>query len=169
MIIDSLLVFALLISCYTDLKFQKIYNAVLFPTALLAIGLHAGTQGWNGVVFALGGSVLGLALFFLPYLWGGIGAGDVKLLAVVGACKGADFVFCSFVFTAIAGGIISLLVLAWRGKLLVTLRQVGLALKVAAQSRLTVWNLPRLDDEGRTCFPYGVAIVLGSITALVVM
>lgn len=169
MIIDSLMVLALLISCYTDLRFQKIYNAVLFPTALLALGFHTGTVGLNGTVFALKGAGLGLALFFLPYLLGGIGAGDVKLLAVVGACKGTYFVFCSFLFAAIAGGVISLLVLIYRKKLLATLRQMGLALKTALMSRLTVWNFPKLDDENRASFPYGVAIVLGSISALMVV
>lgn len=169
LIIDYVLLIVLSISCYTDLRFQKIYNALLFPSAFFALSFHFGTGGLDGVLYSLKGAGLGLVLFLLPYLLGGIGAGDVKLLAVVGAYKGAGFVFCSFFFTAILGGLISLLILFYRGEMLKTLRQLGQVVKIAFLSRLTVWNLPRLDDENRASLPYGVAIALGSVLTFVVM
>ena len=169
MIIDGLLVSVLLVSCYTDLKYQKIYNVILFPVALLALGYYTGLEGLEGILFACKGAALGLILFSPPYLLGGMGAGDVKLLAVVGVCKGAEFVFYSFIFTTLVGGVISLIILAIQGRVMLTLRQVGHALKTAVCSRLTVWSLPKPDEQGQTGFPYGVAIALGSLMALAVM
>lgn len=169
MTIDYLLVLVLLVSCYTDLKHRKIYNVILFPVALLALGFHAGLAGLDGILFTLKGAALGLILFFPPYLLGGMGAGDVKLLAVVGVCKGAEFVFYSFIYTALVGGAISLFILAGQGRVMLTLRQAGLALKTAVCCGWTGWNMPQPDDRSKTSFPYGVAITLGSLTALAVM
>lgn len=169
LIIDGVLIFVLLISCYTDLRRQKILNCVVFPSLLLAFGYHAFTAGLTGIRASLYGFLLGLGLFILPYLWGGMGAGDVKLLAVVGAFKGAEFVFFCFLATSLVGGLIALVLLAGRRQMLRTLGQLGQALKLACISRLTVWNFPSLDDDARQGLPYGVVIACGSLITYVVM
>lgn len=171
LIIDGVLILVLLISCYTDLRRQIILNCVVFPSLLLAFGYYAFTAGLAGVMASLSGFFLGLSLFILPYLLGGMGAGDVKLLAVVGAFKGAEFVFFCFLATSLAGGLISLVLLVRRRQLLRTLGLLGQTLRLACISRLTVWNLPRLDDDTLDTppsLPYGVAIACGSLITYVV-
>ena len=54
---------------------------------------------------------MGIAILIVPYLMGGMGAGDAKLMGTVGAVVGAKGVFVSFLFTAIVGGIYALIVL----------------------------------------------------------
>ena len=114
---------------------------------------------------------VGVALLLLPFLWGGLGAGDVKLLGVIGSFKGAAFVFYSFLATAFIGGLISAGILISQGKLIRTLKRVGTSLKILFYSRLSVWNMPGLDEEnqGSVVFPYGIAIVLGTIMTYWVM
>ena len=87
MIIDGLLIVVLLISCYTDLRFQKIYNIVLFPAALLALVFHTGFHGLNGLIFFLKGAGLGLVLLILPYLLGGMGAGTLNFWLLSGPAR----------------------------------------------------------------------------------
>ena len=68
------------------------------------------TVGWNGFLFSFSGLLLGIAVFFIPYLMGGMGAGDAKLMGAAGSIIGPKGVFLAFLFTAIAGGIYALVV-----------------------------------------------------------
>lgn len=171
LIIDFVLLMVLGICMCTDLRSQKIYNAVLLPAFIFALGYYLLTAGVSGVLFSLKGGLVGLMLFLLPYLLGGIGAGDVKLLAIVGALKGTEFVFYSFILTSIVGGIIALLVLVAGGRLVKALRGLGMAVKLALLTHLTVWRLPSLNDGNNQSqsFPYGVAIAVGSVISFTVM
>jgi len=81
----------------------------------------------------------------------------------VGACKGAEFVFNAFLATALLGGILSLIFLAYRGLLLKTIKQLFASLKVFVVSRFTAWNFLTLAEQPEASFPYGLAIVLGTI------
>lgn len=164
MTMDVILILVVLISVYTDLRFQKIYNAILFPAALIALLFHLINNGFTGLLFSLKGLGLGLALFLLPFIMGGLGAGDVKLLALVGSVKGPDFVFNSFLITALLGGLIAAVLLFLKGRLFKTIKQICLGLKIFVISRFTVWNFAALESSQDTlALPYGVAIALGTI------
>ncbi|MBZ4654243.1 MAG: peptidase prepilin type [Peptococcaceae bacterium] len=172
MIWMDILLFILLITCgYTDLRYQRVPNIVLLPAALLSLILHLWQGGIEGFFSWSKGLGVGVALFLLPFLWGGIGAGDVKLLGVIGALKGTTFVFYSFLATAFIGGLISVGILLYQGKLTQTFKQIGMSLKIFFYSRLSVWNMPGLDEESKSSvvFPYGIAIVLGTIMTYWVM
>jgi prepilin peptidase CpaA len=83
---------------------QKIPNVITLPAALLAMGLHAYFAGLQGLYMSLGGWVIGFALLILPYALKAMGAGDVKLLAAIGAVVGPIGVLIIFLYTAIIGG-----------------------------------------------------------------
>jgi len=166
--LDAALLAALLFSCYTDLRFRKIPNCLVFPAALGAVAWHCLSGGIGGLLFSLKGLTLGMALLLPPYLLGGIGAGDVKLLGMVGAFKGLRFVFDSFLLAAFSGGLMSVLVLAGRGRLASSLKNIAQGLRIAACSRFAVWNFAGLEDEHQAGFPYGLAIAVGALAALMV-
>lgn len=166
-VIEVLLVGVLLVCSYTDLKERKILNIILFPAAGLALILHLVFSGVDGAVFWVKGTLTGLALLFLPFLLGGIGAGDVKLLGVVGAFKGAAFVVAAFLCAALIGGIFSIISLWKRKKLQKTLGEMGGALKLFVFTCFRVNNLSQLNDDDTTVLPYGLVIALGTIFCLV--
>lgn len=97
----------LCIASRTDYLNRKIPNSLLLPSFLAGLLLNIVTLGREGLVLCLSGSLTGFALLIIPYLLGGIGAGDVKLLMVIGCFGGPQFVFCSFILGALLGGIIS--------------------------------------------------------------
>lgn len=103
----NLLVAVLLAASWTDWKYRKIPNILLFISFVISILLHVIYQGTNGLLFSLLGTIVGFALLVIPYCMGGIGAGDVKLLMVVGSFGGIKVVIYSFCLGAIAGGIIA--------------------------------------------------------------
>ncbi|WP_147534436.1 A24 family peptidase [Bacillus marasmi] len=159
MLLNILLLIILVVSFVTDLKNRRILNIITFPTMAIGLTYHTITAGWAGFSFSGLGLLLGLGLLFIPYLLDGMGAGDVKLLAAIGALKGTAFVFGAFLFTAIIGGIIALMILIGKKELLSTLKRIIFFTKIKTLSGLD-------RSEYHHAFPYGVAIVLGTVTQL---
>jgi len=93
-----------------DLKTRRIPNFLTFGAALTAVAVHAFVGGWVGGGWAIAGWLVGAA-FFLPFFaLGGMGAGDVKLLAALGAWLGPGPVVWVALFSLIAGGVMGLAV-----------------------------------------------------------
>lgn len=159
MLLNTILLLILVVSFITDLKNRRILNIITFPTMAIGLTYHTITAGWAGLSFSGLGLLLGLGLLFIPYLLDGMGAGDVKLLAAIGALKGTAFVFGAFLFTAIIGGLIALIILLTKKELLTTLKRIFIFTKIR-----TISGLDR--SEYHHAFPYGVAIVLGTATQL---
>lgn len=153
-----LLIILLVICVITDLKERKIYNAVLFPFLMTAWIFHAITGGWHSLIEALLGTAVGLGILLIPYLLGGMGAGDVKLLAVIGGLKGMSFVLMASIYMALAGGIMAILFLFYRKGFLKRVIYLFHGL-------LHGIRLPLLDDSDSmtSTLPYGVAIAAGAI------
>ena len=106
---DSVLVVALmivlLIAVVMDLRSSRIPNWLTFPAMGFALAGHAWLNGIDGFLFSLAGLGTGLGLFFFIYLAGGIGAGDVKLMASIGAFIGVYGVLSCAWIAMIIGGI----------------------------------------------------------------
>ncbi|MEX1029878.1 MAG: prepilin peptidase [Paenibacillaceae bacterium] len=102
---------ALVISVITDLRNRKIYNLVVFPGIVVAFMFQIWFAGMSGALEALAGFAVGLGLLLIPYLLGGMGAGDVKLLAMIGAFKGTLFVLVAAAYMAVIGAVLAMLVL----------------------------------------------------------
>lgn len=101
----------LLISFVTDIKERKILNIVTFPAILFGLIYHSILNGMSGIAYSGLGFLLGFGLLLVPFLLGGMGAGDVKLMAAIGALTGMNFTLQAFVFIALIGGGISILLI----------------------------------------------------------
>ncbi|TYP53768.1 A24 family peptidase [Thermosediminibacter litoriperuensis] len=166
MVLDAMLFAVLGISVYTDLKYNKIFNAVLAPAAAAALLGNLYLFGAAGGLDSLKGMMLGMAFLFVPFALGGMGGGDVKLMGVVGAFKGPGFVWTAFICSALAGGLLSLGVMAAEGRLLLRLRAVFytfLSILGVMPRGLNLLGHPKTGSTGS--FPYGVAIAAGTILA----
>jgi len=130
-----------------DVWSRRIPNWLTFGTLLVGIGLNVALHGFSGLVSALAGIVLGAAMLLPFYAMRAIGAGDVKLLAALGALLGAQQLVSVAVYGALVGGAMSLVLLALRGQVLAGWGQMLLARRAPRLSGLTA--------------PYGVAIASG--------
>ena len=163
--INTMLVLVLMICVITDLKNRKIYNKVIFPSLLVAITSHVVLSGWDGFWMSLLGFFTGLGLLLIPYLLGGMGAGDVKLLALIGALKGTVFVFHTALYMGILGGIMAVIILLFRKG--VTQRFYFLLLFLMGRRYGLKMPLLISKDTLKTTYPYGVAIGGGAVICLV--
>jgi prepilin peptidase CpaA len=142
---------------------RRIPNFLTFGGALAGIVFQAATMGWTGLSHSLTGLMLGFGLLLLPYILGGMGAGDVKALAALGAWLGPKSIFSVFCYMGLAGGLMSLGVLIWNGILWRYIRRGWVLLQNLALCRgqkILVETLTPSSEltEG---LPYGVAIALG--------
>ena len=98
----------LAVATYTDLRSCRIPNWLVLPFLVAGVGVSGWMQGWHGVGQSFLGIGLGaLVLGFLCWM-GGMGMGDMKLCAAVGAWIGPAQLMVALVVMAMAGGIMAL-------------------------------------------------------------
>ena len=117
---NSPLLLPLLLSLWMawgDIRTQRIPNYLTLGTAVAGLGFQVGLHGWGGLWSGFLGLALGFGLLIIPYLLRGIGAGDVKALAALGAWLGPRQTLVLFVYMGLCGGALVLLVLSWQGAL----------------------------------------------------
>jgi prepilin peptidase CpaA len=93
-----------------DLKTRRIPNLLTFGAALIAVGVHGYLGGISGAGWSVAGWLVGVAFFFPFFALAGMGAGDVKLLAALGAWLGPGQTVWLALFSLIAGGVLGLAV-----------------------------------------------------------
>lgn len=103
------------VACATDLRSRRIPNWLTLSSAAGALGFFLVGQGWHGAMWALGGWAVGLAMFLPLFMLRGIGGGDVKLVAALGAWLGPMSAVWLALYAAIAGGPLALGVALARG------------------------------------------------------
>jgi len=102
------LVGTVLTAAITDLLDQRVPNWLTMPATVLALCFQSAIGGMQGVMWGLGGWLAGFTILILFYVKGGMGAGDVKLMAAIGAFTGPYRVLWIFLYTALFGGIYAL-------------------------------------------------------------
>lgn len=165
----------LLAAVRADVRHHRIPNPVVFWGAGLGILLNifmpegsgfAASQlpGSAGFLSAAEGLAIGLAALLPMYLLRVMGAGDVKLMAMVGAFLGSEDVLGAILATFLAGGVLSL-GYAWKiGVLRRTLQNIRIILYSSAL-KIAGGSVPTLEDAPETAgkFPYAVAIAVGTL------
>jgi len=151
-----------------DVRTRRIPNVLTLGTT--AAGVLLAASGVTGVSVgqSLAGAVLGMALMMPGHLLGATGAGDVKALGAAGALLGVRRVPAAFLYTAIAGGILAIVVAIARGRLAPTLGGLGRVVQRVGQRASARPLSPDGADEGRPAealFAYGPAIAVGSVMA----
>jgi prepilin peptidase CpaA len=167
----GILMALLLVAAVIDVKRCRIPNWLVFGGALYALVYNTISPLYArdiGILFALGGLAVGLAALLPAYLFRVMGAGDVKLMAMVGAFLGAWATVGAVLATLVTGGVLAIALALW------SRRTVRMLRNVATLSRGTVLTLTTgmtglviHDGPSAGKMPYGVAIAVGTIAYLV--
>jgi prepilin peptidase CpaA len=157
----SVLAVGLVLATAIDLRSRRIPNQLTAAMAVAGLGFAAGGISGVSVAASIGGIVLGLLLMLPGYALGATGAGDVKLMGAVGAIVGPPLVVSAFICTALAGGVLALIVAVRRRRLGATLAGTG---RLVAAPRAAHKEIEAATAARR--FAYGPAIAIGSLIAV---
>jgi prepilin peptidase CpaA len=144
-----------------DLKSRRIPNYLTFGGALAGLSFQLGFHGLAGLLNGLVGLGLGLIVLLIPYLLGGMGAGDVKAAAALGAWLGLERTFLLLIYMALSGGLIILVVWLWQGRILEGLRQLWNFLLNWVLCRPVDSKPPSPLSLKSSSIPYGAAMAIG--------
>jgi prepilin peptidase CpaA len=162
------------IAAFTDLRDFKVPNLLTIPLFIAGIIFHWLDPHGSGIAFALQGGLLGFSFVIFFYVLGGMGAGDVKLLAAVGTWLGPMAILLLFVFSALSAGVYAA-ILSWRhGKLLENvvkaqfIVQQGLTILKHMGSDERIEEAVKRDDRRQRLVPFAAMVLAGVILLAVV-
>ncbi len=159
---NLMLGFGLLVICYYDARYRRIPNILTLTLITFGIVFNLMTRGISGLSVTLLGLSVGMVLLIIPYITGGIGAGDVKLLGAIGAVLGAQFVVATFLYGAILGGIWSIALLIKKSGLKPSIEKFYWnLLAVMPYNTIKPIGLKTISTDKEFSVPYGIVISLG--------
>ena len=149
-----MLVVFLAVVMYTDARWTRIPNVVTYPTMVLGL-IFGVLEGFPGTFFGggfidhLAATVLAFAFAYPFYAFGGLKAGDAKLLMAVGAMRGTGILLASALYGALLSGLIAIGVIAFR------------MMRPAPDG-----GPNSMGKVMKSWMPYGVGLSLGGLVAL---
>jgi prepilin peptidase CpaA len=155
-----ILVSVLAAATFTDLRSSRIPNWLTFSAMGFALVGHAWLGGFPGALFSLLGLGAGLGLFLMLYVTGSIGAGDVKLMAAVGALIGPYGALLSGLLAMIVGCLYALGAMCYQWGFVATGRKLAFAAYGALLTGGKVWSR---DLQLPFRLRYGLAVAGGTL------
>ena len=154
------------IACTTDLRSRRIPNWLTFGGAGAAVLYHLLFTGSSAALSGVLGWLLGAALFFPLFVLRGMGAGDVKLLAALGAWLGPQTTFFVAFYTTIAGGLMAVLVALYSGYVRTAARNVKFMLTMWWTTGVRPIEGLTLNDVRGPRLAYALPILAGLVVTL---
>ncbi len=160
---------AVVVAAITDIWKFKVYNALTVPLLLTGLAYH-GFHAEIGDSFL--GVLFGFAALVPLYIIGGMGAGDVKLMAAVGAWLGMPLTFYVFIASSLAAGLYAAGLVIWTGRVAETvvnlhimwLRLASVGRYLAADDR--VEHEVRKTDRRKRIIPFAAMMAIGLVATL---
>jgi prepilin peptidase CpaA len=163
-----LLAIAMGIAVIEDIRRLKIPNWVTYPTMFLALFAHLVSGGVEGLLFSAGGLASGIGVFIIPYLMGGMGAGDAKLMGAAGAILGAKGVLMASILVVLVGGVYGAILFALNRRYAASfVRRFAATIKTFLLTRSFI-IIPPDDKEKQPVLRYAIPIAIGTFCYLAI-
>jgi prepilin peptidase CpaA len=159
LLVVSALLGLLSIAVASDLRRHRIPNLLILLGLVLGLLGQFYVHGIGGVGDGVLGMLIGFAIFLPLYALGGMAAGDVKLMAMVGSFLAPQAALWAALFSLLAGALCGLLLVLVRGQMKQTLSRYGLML------RARTYFAPATDEVAGKPFPYSVAVLFGTLAS----
>lgn len=155
----------LILAAWIDGKELRVPNWITFPMVLSGLVYSTWVGGLGGLGAGLLGMCVGLLTLMPLYAVGGMGAGDVKLMAGIGAWLGWEVTFAAFCVSTIVGAVMAVIMVLWRKSMqhhysnfLLILSEWMVIRNPVELSRIAAERKPKM-----LLLPYGIPICIGSI------
>ena len=149
-----------------DVRSRRIPNKLTVPGMAVALLLHFLSGGWR----ELGGSAMALLLcgaaFLVIYMAGGMGAGDVKLIAAEGSFLGLSAAVPLLAFTVVCGGLFAVVMMVRHGQVRQTTGNVAVLVSHHVRKGITPHPELNVSNERTLRLPYALAIAAGTLLTM---
>jgi prepilin peptidase CpaA len=151
------------LACCTDTLKAKIPNLLNLCLLIAAVTLNTINLGLQGFIMSIAGLGLGIGLLLLPYIMGGMGAGDVKALGALGALVGPINILHVFIYVGLFGGGFAVLHYLFHSDIKSSIREGWQSVCASALTQKADYILPGNSPSRKSAlrFPYSSAIALG--------
>jgi prepilin peptidase CpaA len=154
-----------------DLRQHRIPNWLTYPGMLIGLVArwvvyrHDSFLGWKGLASGFAGLLLAGGVMFIFFAVRAMGAGDVKIMAAIGAFVGPGTAVSVLLATAICGGVLAIGYALYRKRMVKTLKNLASVLRFHAWAGVQAHPEVNLDNPEALRMPYGLAIALGTLYA----
>ena len=152
---------------FFDLRSRRVPNWLSFSATVMALALNVSIHGAMGLIHCVFGLTMALVVLLGPFVLGGLGGGDVKMMGAIGALLGPALTIQALAIGFVIGGLITLVHLAYLGK---TAEVAGRTARMVA-SAITQRSLHPLrvdlDAPDAIALPYTLPLGIGSILAVI--
>ena len=160
-----LLIFAVAIAAAgaaEDVRCSRIPNWLTYSGLLAALIIRGALLGWPGLKAGLLGVVAAAGLFYILFLVGGMGGGDVKLMAAVGASVGVGQAVALLISAAVTGGLLGIVYAVFYRRIGGTLRNTFELVRHHVTTGFQPHPDLNIQQPTTMRVPYGLAIALGT-------
>jgi prepilin peptidase CpaA len=165
---------AVLVTAAIDLWKYKIHNLVTFPLLIAGVIYHGVSPDGQGVGQSLLGALFGMATLFVFYCMGGMGGGDVKLMAAIGAWLCMPLTFWVFIASSLATGLYAIVLILTYGRLsqtwvnlkIIYFRITTVARHLGADDH--VEEAVQQEDRRKRVIPFAAMVAVGMLALLAV-
>ena len=143
-----------IVSSLTDLRDRTIPNWLTLPVTAFALGARWYVGGWEMLKVGLFGFLVGFGVYFLFFLVGGRGGGDVKLMGAYGALMGTLNWVVLGILSGILAGIVAVIMIVAKGRVKQTWENIR---GIAGKDRVT------LESADALSMPHGTVTAVPAL------
>jgi prepilin peptidase CpaA len=164
----AVLIPGVLVASWIDYKQRRVPNVLNATLAATGLAVQAWFFGWSGLGAGALGMLVGFGVLIVPWLMHGMGAGDVKLMAAIGAWLGSWLTLYSFVLGALLGGVAAVVMIVSTGRLRFACVNLNVILAKCSngQSMFSEFGSARSFGASSQLLPYGVPLSAGTLIIL---
>lgn len=159
----ALAVVAALVAAFWDIRTRRIPNWLTLSACLAGLAVHCAYGGTKDMLIAFTAALVGGGIFVIFFVAGGMGGGDVKLMAAIAAIVGFHSLFQVMVLTAMMGGVFAVCLALTRGRLKQTIHNIKLLLVHHRYQGLTPHPEINVANRKTLRLPYAIAIAAGCL------
>lgn len=166
----AILVPGTLYASWVDYSEKRVPNWLNATLLCAGLATQAAYFGWSGLATGFGGALMGFGLLIVPWLMHGMGAGDVKLMAAIGAWFGPVMTFYAFAVGAVLGGMTAIAMIVSSHRMRHAYANLGVILNKCTNRATLFSDYGSAKSFGATSqlLPYGVPLTAGSLLVLTV-